>query len=119
VFDVAELLTDPDFSQRFTIQRATTTFVRGGSTSNTTPITVSGIIWIARSKDLQQVPEADRVLGAMVFACREEIMTTHAGDQPGPSDTITWRNNVYRIQSVYPYVDYGYYKAIGVRVSGK
>lgn len=107
------------FTQSFTIKRPTTTFVLGGIVETLVSIPAIGAVTVAKERDLAQVPVADRVTGAMLFISVTEIKVSHGGTGAGTSDTIDWRGDTYRIAKLFPYVDYGFYKAVGVRVSGE
>jgi hypothetical protein len=115
-FNQSVAITNPDVAQSYTIQRTTGAFVLGGYTTvDTTMIPAYGVITVAAPKDLRQVPEGDRVEGSMLFFATQEIMETRPS---GLSDTILWRGDNYKIVKVWPYGDYGYWKACGVRVVG-
>lgn len=126
MISVDEVIEDPDFAQKFTVIRSVGSFVKGVWTEGT-PIEIEmiGVISVASSKDLRQVPEGDRITGAMVFHSLKQIYTTRVGSGTGRratttgiSDKILWRTEEYKIVSVSPYIDYGYYKAIGERIKG-
>lgn len=119
MIDISEVINDPDLMQTFTALRSSGTFGPGGFASTTTTITMSGVVTVAREKDLVLVPEGDRVQGAMVFYSTAEIFVTHAdGTTQGASDVLVWKGHTYRVLSVAEYSDYGYYKAIAVRTLG-
>lgn len=119
MLNLSELLIDPDFAQPFTIQRSSGSFQLGGFQSTVTMIGAVGAITVASEQDLDQVPEGDRVTGAMTFYTATPLFRTHAdGGAPGLSDVLLWRGDAYRIQKIWPYADYGYYKAVAVRTSG-
>jgi len=119
MIDVSELIGDPDFEQGYTVTRSSGDFGAGGWKENTpVSIPMNGVITVARFKDLNQVPEADRVTGAMLFYSTQEIYVTHNDASKGTSDVITWNGDDYRIAYIWPYVDYGYWKAYGVRKRG-
>ncbi len=120
MINLSEIVTDPDFNQPYTINRSTGAFVLGGYANSTTPVAASGIITVAKERDLAQVPEGDRVTGAMLFYSTQPIYLSHGGSgAAATSDTITWRGDTYRIAKVWPYGDFGFFKAFGVRVSGQ
>jgi hypothetical protein len=118
MINMAELITDPDFAQSYVIVRSSGAFALGGFISTPFSIPAVGPIVLATERDLDQVTEGDRVTGAMKFYSLGPIYQTRAGDNPGLSDTIHWRGDNYRIAKVFPYVDYGWYEAIGVRMTG-
>ena len=119
MINVGELLTDPDFAQAFTIKRSSGAFGLGGFLAAISNVRGGGVITVATEEDLMQVPEGDRVTGAMMFYSQKPIYATRAGATAGLSDLIVWRGQTYRIAKVFPYQDYGFFKAIGVRMSGE
>lgn len=116
---VGEIVTDPDLAQPFVVTRSTGQFVLGGWQENP-PATIQmyGVVSVANEQDLEAIPEGDRVRGAMVFHAIQEIFTTHEDTSSGTSDIITWNNEQYRVVSIAPYKDYGYYRATAVRMKG-
>jgi hypothetical protein len=118
MINLSALITDPDFTQQLVVQRSTGAFVLGGWQSSATPLTIAAVVTVAKERDLQQLPEGDRISGAMLFYTMTELLQSTGGATPQTSDTLTWRGDVYRISKVWPYADYGYWKAAGVRVSG-
>lgn len=86
-------------------------------------INMRGVISVASSRELNSLPEGDRVSAAMVFHSMEPIYLTRAVDIVEEtdgiiSDKILWRGEFYRIAKVDPYTDYGFFKATGVRTKG-
>lgn len=114
-----EIIEDPDLAQAYTIYRSTGAWVDGRWVEGT-PVRVpaKGTIVVAREKDLRQVPEGDRVGGMMVFYNKAEIFPTRITTNGATSDKIFWHNDWYKIVSVSPYGDYGFYSAIGERITG-
>lgn len=116
MINVAELIHDPDFAQTFTIHRKYGgQWIEGEHVQQERRLTVTGIVTAARTKDLLQVPEGDRVKGIMTFYSIEPLIVTN---EKGTSDIIDWRGERYRLFQLWPYVDYGYYKALGERMAG-
>jgi hypothetical protein len=137
-YSMADIVNDPDFAQLLpgAIARDSGSFVLGKWKSNTTLVDFYGIVQPAKSKDIEMIPEGDRVNGAQMFHSSSPIYETHGqlgygegqygdggygGTNPpsGISDVIYWHLQPYRIMYVWPWIDFGYYKAIGVRMSGK
>ena len=106
--------------KKFTVIRSTGgSWVDGEWTEGTpTEIEMQGIVSVANERELNMVAEGDRIKGAMVFHTIYEIFVTRTGNNKGTSDKIVWRGEEYKISNVAPYVDYGYYKGIGVRIKG-
>jgi hypothetical protein len=74
-----------------------------------------GIVTMASAKDLQQVPEGDRLTGAIKILTTERIYITSDGEI---TDMVFWRGARYRIVTVTPDIDYGFYRSIGSRLDG-
>ena len=115
MINIAEIIQDPDFAQPFTVCRQTGAWSEGrfGQTEQQLPF--RGIVIAANTKDLLQVPEGDRIKGIMAFYSTEPLLVTNAA---GTSDQVIWRGERYRLFQLWPYVDYGYYKALGERMAG-
>lgn len=75
----------------------------------------SAIVTVAKPKDLELVPEGDRITGAMKFLTNVEL---HATNGEAISDELEWRGARFKILTVTPNVDYGFYRSIGVRLDG-
>lgn len=86
MISVQEVVQDPDMiaPQPYTILRSVDTFVLGGVQSVTTPIYVFGPVQQASDKEINTLPEADRIGGARSFWNVQQIYTTRgAGPVPG------------------------------------
>lgn len=111
-------------AQPFIVYRKLGSWVsaRWVETENEIPLT--GTITIAKEKDLQQVPEADRIGGEIAIYTTQALYVTHAAKDPvtgveaGTSDEVLWQGDRYRIFNSNPYTDYGYNKCIGIRIAG-
>lgn len=117
--DMSDIVNDPDFAQDWTVMRTTGRFAEGGYVASA-PCSLAfyGIIQPASAEDMQQVPEADRITGAMSFISEQRMYTTRKASEcktSGLSDTITWNGQPYKIVSVEPWKDFGFWKAIGTR----
>lgn len=118
MINVGELITDPDFAQPLTIQRSSGQFAAGGFQNTPATVATSGVVVVANEEDLDQIGEGDRVVGAMEFYTVIPIYETRTGATEGLSDVIAWNGQQYRLAKVWPWRDYGYYRAIGIRMSG-
>lgn len=78
-------------------------------------LTFDAIVTVASAKDLQMVPEGDRVIGSMKFLTTERL---HQTNDRGISDIVIWRGARYRVITITPNVDYGFYRSIGIRLDG-
>lgn len=120
MIQLGDLCNDPDFCQPggVTIIRTRGAFVAGGWQA-AAPVNVasSGTIVPADAEALNQIPEADRVDGSLQFLTSQPIYETL--EKLGAiSDKLQWNGNLYRVQSVTPWKDFGFYSAILVRMSG-
>ena len=115
MINVKRVLGSPNFRQQYEVRRKSGTWVNGVFVEAETSMMLSGAVIPASPKDLKQVPEGDRVTGAMAFYSLHPLKITR---ESGTSDIAVWRGELYRLLTVFPYIDYGYYKAIGVRMVG-
>lgn len=115
-FSMSDIVNDPDFAQSFVITRDGGSWVNGVWVAAPTPINGYGVIQPSTDAELDQVPEGDRVKGMVTFHSSSPIFETNPN---GISDVIAWNNQTYRIVKVWPWQDFGYYKAIGARMSGQ
>ena len=118
MINVSEVVLDSDFVQSFTVLRSSGQQGPDGWINTETQLTLSGVISVARVRDLQMVPEGDRIGGAMIFHSVQPIYTTRTGEGQGISDVIIWRGERYKVSTLLPYVDYGYYSVVAVRLLG-
>ena|SRR6185312_15402673 len=124
MIQIGSVVDDPAFAQPrpFIVHRSTGYFGLGGWQNTVSDIEMTGTIQPASAKDLQQVPQGDRVTGIIAIWSQQQIYTTHdtnSVETPGVSDIIEWQGDKYRVQSSVPWVDAGYWKVIAVRMSGK
>jgi len=120
MIQVGDIVNDPDFAQPggVTIIRTRGSFVAGGWRANA-PISIqsSGTIVPAEAEALEQVPEGDRVSGSLQFLTTDPIYET-LESLGAISDKVDWNGQTYRVQSVTPWKDFGFYSAILVRMTG-
>lgn len=86
MISVFEVVVDPDMTapNNFVILRSTGQFVQGGFQSVTTAIPVVGPVQQASNKEIQMLPEADRVGSVRAFWSVQTIYVTR-GYAPVPS----------------------------------
>lgn len=119
MIDVSEVLSSPDLVQQWTILRSGGgQFGPGSWIDSQTTLIASGVVTVTNPDDLMQIAEGDRVIGAMSFYSPAQMFETHVAGQEGVSDQLQWNGQNYRVSKVFPYLNYGYWKAIGVRMSG-
>lgn len=83
MISVQELISDPDLvaPQPYTILRSTDTWALGGVQSVTTAISAIGPVQQASNKEIQMLPEADRVGSMRSFWCTQQIYVTRGTAQ--------------------------------------
>ncbi len=116
MIDLSEVVNDPDLAQPFTILRQSGSFQLGGWVPNEPqPIDAFGVITVATPRMMQMVPEGDRVGGEMAFCTANEIYLT-SEKRSGTSDQLVWHGEKYRVTHVAPWMDYGFFIAVAVRM---
>jgi hypothetical protein len=121
MIDVSEVVLDPDMAQAFSILRdGSGAFVSGVWTpAAPTTIPAYGPIRPASDRDLEMIPEGDRVKEVKTFWCSQPIFAMRATAGVGSSsDILTWRGLYYRVMGVAQSQDYGFYRAVAVRMKG-
>jgi hypothetical protein len=116
MIDVSQIVNTPEFAQDYTILRSAGSWLNGVWILTTTPLAGFGVVSIAEPNDVMMNEAGDIIKGEMVFHSDTPIFTTSAL-QGRSSDIITWNGTNYRILQVGPYRDYGYYRAVGVRMT--
>lgn len=102
----------------FTVWRKTGDWVAGRFEETEQAISMYGVVNVASSDDIIQVPEGDRTTGLMSFHCTSPLFKTRNGSSKGTSDEIEWNGGRYKILKVLPWSDYGYFKALGTSMEG-
>ena len=116
--DLSEVANDPEMGREVIVVRHTGTCGPGGWIPLATcQICAWGVWAIAEPRALVQLPEGDRVRGAVQFITTTPIFTTNE-KRSGTSDTIFWAGNNYRVASVEPWSVDGYFSAILLRMTG-
>lgn len=122
MINVARVLSNPHFCQNFTVYR------KGGHwdleghgrwVQTETSLVYSGVVTVTDAETLEQIPEGDRTSGMMTFHTKQELYKTRVDDtDKGTSDELLWRKERYKVIKTWPYMDYGYCKAVAVKMSG-
>lgn len=115
MINVSRVINDPRVCQEFNIYRKEGEWDTGDFIEHETQLQMSGIISVAKAKDIEMIPEGDRVGGELAVYSTKKLFTTRKGENEGTSDELIWNDERYKIYSVSPYCDYGYYKAIAMR----
>ncbi len=114
LINVSRIIKSPKFAQTFSVFRKSGNWVDSRWVQTESEIKMTGVVTVANAQEIIQIPEADRTTGVMCFHSTQELFTTN---KKGTSDEIAWQGNRYRVYSVYPWIDYGYYKAFGIKMS--
>ncbi|OOM73996.1 hypothetical protein CLPUN_42340 [Clostridium puniceum] len=119
MIDLSSAVTDPRFAQTFPVYRKTGKWNADGDFEQIeTEIPMIGTISIASAKQIEFIPEGDRVGGEIAIHCVKELFTSrNAPNESGTADELLWHEERYKIYSVNPYSDYGYFSAIGQRLA--
>lgn len=119
-FSLARVVNDMRMAQPFVISRDAGAWQAGVWVPNPQDVPSYGIIQPSTPEELEMLPEGDRVKGAFTFHSSNAIYHTGVNNDgvESTSDIIAWHGQNYRIVFVAPWQDFGYYKAIGVRMSG-
>ena len=121
MIDLSQVVNDPDFAKEFTIRRYSGQFQKGGWVQSGIDVPGYGIVTVAKEREIESLPEFDRIIGAMIFHSSDPIYITELefGENQKVSDVIIWHEHEYRIMKVWPWSDFGYYRALGVRMAGQ
>lgn len=106
MISVFEVVVDPDMiaPQPFTVLRSTGRFVLGGFESVTTPIPMFGPVQQANDKEIQMLPESDRVGDIYAFWSTQPVYVTR-GYAPVPGahgEALTVAGTTYTLSSAPP-----------------
>lgn len=121
MISLAEIVNDPDFAQSFTVERSSGSFDDTGTfVSTPADVPFYGIIQPATAKEIEAVPEGDRKREVKSLHSSQEFFLTRNDPSKGISDIAIWpaTGERYKLVKLYPWIDFGYYKALGVRMAG-
>jgi hypothetical protein len=118
--NLLDVVSNPDICEAFTIQRNPGVFTAGGwQAGQNVVIQAYGVVSVAQVRQLEMIPEADRVHGARVFHSATPMYVT-SEDRGITSDVLVWNGVSYRVMSVGAYPNRGgYYEAVAVRMAGQ
>lgn len=123
--NVAEMITDPDFAQSFTIERHSGgTFVDGLYSSTSTTINVYGVVQPYQPKTVEYMENGDQITGDIKIWLNIPIYTTRNitsqnSTDSGISDIIVYKDERYKVTYVKDWNYHGYYSAVAKRMSAK
>jgi hypothetical protein len=115
---MTDVLSDADVCSPFTIQRNPGQFSGGGWQAYTPQIIRAfGAVRNATGRELEMVPEADRVHESMSFRSTTPMYMTDEA-MGITADILTWNGEQYRVVLSKNYSEQGYYFAIARRTAG-
>lgn len=123
MIDLSSVVLDQRFAQTFTVIRKTGDWVGARFSESETTIQMTGTISIANAKQIEFIPEGDRVGGEIAIHtieplyCSRNLQDSNGNNKSGTADIINWHNDKYKVYQVNEYSDYGYYFAIGQRMA--
>lgn len=117
LISVSRVINDPRFSQSFKVFRKSGEWLKGRFIQNEVEINISGVITPAKAKEIEMIPEGDRVGGEISIHATSKLNVTRAlENEEGTSDEVEWQGERYKLYQVNNYSQYGYYSAIAMRL---
>jgi len=118
VIEVDDIVNDPDLSESFTITRTTGTYQIGGWVKNVPQVIQAyGAVRNTSGKEIEMVPEADRIKNTLTFRSTVPMFETNEANNE-ISDILTFHGDDYRILAVKDYSSQGYYLAVATIMGG-
>jgi hypothetical protein len=121
MIDVSELIVDPDLSQSYIVYRKGGYWLNFKFVEGDQPLPFFGVITAANYREINTLPEGDRVSGIMVFYTTADnpflLARSKTGDL-GTSDQPYWRGDRYKVIKLFLFDDYGYQKVMATRMQG-
>lgn len=122
MINVSELIGDPDFTQPKGIKviRRQCEVVNHRPSVTESEMKVTGVITIARERDLKMLPEADRTEEAINVFTHEPLFTTGKTSEDAVngylSDLVVWQGVKYKVMACLDDAQYGFAKSIAVKM---
>jgi hypothetical protein len=114
-----DAVANPDLSENFTILRNPGTYGQGGwQTSPQIQIQAYGTVGRASNKQMEIIPEADRVSEIRLFHSSTPMLVT-SEDKAIVADILVWRGIQYRVLATIPQPQRGYHAALAARMAGQ
>jgi hypothetical protein len=106
--NVAELMTDPDFAETFTVKRPTVTMVRGvGAATYAADRSAVGVVQPMEAHEVALLPEGERGSGEVIEVWTAEDLK--AGDGKNTvGDVLVWKGKSYRVTRSEDFAQNGY-----------
>ncbi|GHV49914.1 hypothetical protein FACS1894216_01150 [Synergistales bacterium] len=95
LLNVSDVLDDPDFNSDFQVARRTRdTGDDGRSVVTEEILELNGVVQPMSDRDLERLPEEDRVNGGITVWCRQPLVTV---GEDHVADEILWDNSRYQV----------------------
>lgn len=112
MLDISFLLYDPDFCTMFTLVSNKSVWIKGRHCIETKSKVITGVARPTSGDDLELLPEADRVSGAMTFLAKSPMRLSDGE----PAMVIEYQKKRYKIIHADDFNENGFYKAIATYV---
>lgn len=119
MLNLSSVILDSRFSGPFKVYRKSGEWIKGRFIQDEKELDMDGVITPAKPKEIEMIPEGDRVGGEISVYTTQKLYTTHSldsEDTEGTSDEIEWHGERYKLYSVKDLSQFGYYSAIGIRM---
>ena len=115
--NVGKVVTSSRFASPYTVIRSEGKWYDGQMQwTELERISIRAAVIVATPQQLEQIPEGERLSGAMSFYARQPLYTTQDSmDIAGIiSDAILWNDKIYKILEVSDWSHHGYWMALAV-----
>lgn len=113
MINVGEVVTFPEFAQKFTVIYRGGEWVEGRWVTRENAVRVTGITDPVSGRDLDVLPESDRAKDVRRFYSRSKNQF-HVSNEGQISDIIVFKDRRYKLKSVEDYSEFGYWCATGI-----
>jgi hypothetical protein len=104
--DVTDILTDPDFADRFSVARFTQTITLGGIASDSSIIynNISGVVTANDDIDLIKMPDGELLSGSITIITKFRLTN---GSGTTDADVVTWHGRQYQVKTTGDWSGWG------------
>lgn len=112
MINVAEIVTDPEFTTTVVRLRPSVTLAYEGETrtSYAAPVTVRAVVQPAKPADVLLTEEGTRINNLLVLYTAEDV--TEGDGLLTVGDVISYKGTNYRVKSLEHWEDYGYVRVL-------
>ena len=106
LLDVSEILTDPDFADKFNVRRRSETVDTHGRSTVAEQLfsQVVGVVTAISPSDLDRREDYQAMTRSISIVCQFRLRGETDGGQP---DIVVWRGNNYIVKHIDPYPQFG------------